>query len=152
MPGDSWKLAPGLNNVGSFQVSGRPFLTGACLAPISGASNSLVVRFPAVTKWFHIHPTQAMLDRTLRVAFSAEGLKGKGGSYIRLHQSSSFCRPMDMKLTEIYFMSEDSSTFTFDITAGLTNLGIGRTYTDQRDVNGVTEAGGPSWSGSIGVG
>jgi hypothetical protein len=59
---------------------------------------------------------------------------------------------MDMKLTEIYFMSEDSSTFTFDITAGLTNLPIGRTYTDLRVIDGVTEAGGPSWSGSIGVG
>jgi len=41
MPGDSWNLAPGLNNVGSFQVSGRPFVSGSCLAPASG-STSLV--------------------------------------------------------------------------------------------------------------
>jgi len=158
MPADSWKLAPGLNNVGSFQVSGQPYLTGACLAPASG-SKSFTLRFPAVTKWFHIEPTQAMLNRDLRIAFSENGLHGKGGSYVRIHASSSFCRPLDMKVSEIWFMADDASAFTFDVVAGLTNIPSGRTGTSTsasinglRSVNGVVEAGGPNWSGSIGVG
>lgn len=158
MPANSWKLAPGLNNVGSFQVSGQPFASGSCVAPASGSA-ALVVRFPAVTKWFQIEPNQAMLRRNLRVAFSENGLHGKGGTgaigdgyNFRVHMSSSFRGQTDMKVTELWFMSEDASTFTFDVLAGLTNLPTGRTDTEDRTINGVVEAGGPNWSGSIGVG
>tara|TARA_Y100000034_G_scaffold108471_1_gene138854 strand:+ start:1867 stop:2325 length:459 start_codon:yes stop_codon:yes gene_type:complete len=152
MPANSWKLAPGLNNVGSFQVSGKPFLSGACLAPASGSS--LVVRFPTVTKWLQLEPIQAMPGgASLRVAFSENGLHGKGGSYVNIHPSSSFCRPIDMKVSEVWVMSEAAgSTVTFDIMAGLTNVQNSSLYTADRTINGVVEASGPNWSGSIGVG
>ena len=152
MPADSWKLAPGLNHVGAYQVSGKPFLSGACVAPVSGAT-ALVIRFPAVTKWFQIEPVAAVpAVASLRVAFSENGLHQKGGSYVNVHASSSFCRPIDMKISEIWVMSEAASTITFDVMAGLTNIDTGRLYTDTRTVNGVVEAGGANWSGSIGVG
>ena len=54
MPANSWKLAPGLNNVGSYQVSGKPFAKGGITVPVSGATNGAVVRFPNVTKWVHV--------------------------------------------------------------------------------------------------
>ena len=158
MPADSWKLAPGLNNVGSYQVSGTPFASGSCLAPVSG-SNCLVVRFPAVTKWVQIVPAQAMLNRNLRVAFSQNGLYGKGGDAtagsgynFRVHVSSSFTEKLDLRVSELWFMSEDGSTFTFDILAGLTGIQRGSLYTADRSVNGTMEAAGPNWSGSVGVG
>ena len=160
MPADSWKLAPGLNHVGSYQVSGRPFLSGACVAPVSGATG-LVIHFPYVTKWFQIEPQSGSLNdvHALRVAFSQNGLHGKGGYNFRIHASSSFLRPIDLKVSELWFMSEDSRTVTFDIVAGLTGIPAGRTNTaNSASVNGhwspdgVAEAGGPNWSGSIGVG
>tara|TARA_Y100000310_G_scaffold289593_1_gene316115 strand:- start:599 stop:1060 length:462 start_codon:yes stop_codon:yes gene_type:complete len=153
MPGDSWNLAPGLNNVGSFQVSGRPFASGSCLAPASG-STSLVVRFPSTTKWVQIEPHQSEVNSQLRVAFSENGLHGKGGSNFRLHPSSSLCRPLDLKVSELWFMGDVNTegTFTFDIVAGLTNIPAGRLETTGRSVQGTYEAGGPNWSGSIGVG
>ena len=150
MPANSWKLAPGLNNVGSYQVSGTPFASGSCLAPATGSA-SLVVRFPAVTKWFSIEPHLGGDNRALRVAFSENGLHGKGGYNFRLHASSSI-RTMDLRVSELWFMSEDGQTFTFDIVAGLTGVQIGSLYTEQRTVSGDTEAGGPNWSGSVGVG
>jgi len=157
MPANSWKLAPGLNNVGSFQVSGRPFASGSCVVPASGSS--LVVRFPSVTKWFQIEPLSGSTSRAVRVAFSEQGLYGKGGAggaedgyNFRLNASSSFCRPLDMKVSEVWLMSEDSATYTVDILAGLTNVQIGSLYTDDRTINGAVEAAGPNWSGSIGVG
>jgi len=159
MPADSWKLAPGLNNVGSFQVSGAPFASGSCLAPASGST--LVVRFPTTTKWFQIEPLSGS-GQSLRVAFSEHGLRGKGGTAVageagdgynfRIHPSSSFCRAIDMKVSELWFMSEDGATVSFDLIAGLTNIPASRTSTTQRDVNGTEEGGGPNWSGSIGVG
>ena len=156
MPADSWRLAPGLNQVGAYQVSGRPFASGSCLAAVSGSS--LVVRFPTVTKWFQIEPHSGSFQ-SVRVAFSENGLHGKGGANFRIHASSSFCRPMDIKVSELWFMSEDSATFTFDIVAGLTGIPHGRTSTATSasaaglwSPDGVVEAGGPNWSGSIGVG
>tara|TARA_R110002110_G_scaffold313544_1_gene526867 strand:- start:82 stop:561 length:480 start_codon:yes stop_codon:yes gene_type:complete len=159
MPANSWKLAPGLNNVGSYQVSGTPFASGSCLAPISG-STSLVVRFPAVTKWVQIVPNQAMLNRNLRVAFSQNGLYGKGGAAgvvgggynFRIHMSSSLCEKLDLRVSELWFMSEDNATFTFDVVAGLTGIQRGSLYTSDRSVDGTVEAAGPNWSGSVGVG
>lgn len=157
MPANSWALPPGLNNVGSYQVSGKPFVSGSCITPASGSS--LVVRFPSVTKWFQIEPLSGSSSRSVRVAFSENGLYGKGGSNFRLNASSSFCRPLDMKISEVWLMSEDSATLTVDILAGLTSIPAARTqtYTSASvaglyTVRGVVETGGPNWSGSVGVG
>ena len=155
MPADSWKLAPGLNNVGSYQVSGQPFASGSCVAPAS-ASAPLPIRFPQVTQWVKIEP-RLTGNRTLRVGFSANGLAGKHGSYFRIHQSASM-RELEVKVGELWFQSEDADTVTFDVVAGMTNISAGRTSTatsasatGQVRIKGVVEAGGPSWSGSIGV-
>jgi len=150
MPADSWKLRPGLQNVGSFQVSGRPFASGSCLAPATGSA-SLVVRFPSVTKWFQIEPLAASQGH-LRVAFSQNGLHGKGGSHFIVHASSSFRGPLDLKISELWFMSNSATAITFDIVAGLTNIPTARLDTDDRTLGGTMEAGGPNWSGSVGVG
>ena len=40
---------PGINSVGSFQVSGRPFLTGSVMAN----NSQLQINFPTVTKELH---------------------------------------------------------------------------------------------------
>jgi len=151
MPGNSWKLAPGLNNVGSYQVSGRPYASGSCLAPKSG-STSLVVRFPTVTKWVNIEPRITGSNRDVRVAFSQNGLHQKGGSYFRVNLSSSLRGPLDMKISELWFMSEDGGTVTFDIVAGLTNIPTRHVETEDRTVNSVVTAAGTNWSGSVGVG
>jgi hypothetical protein len=127
-----------------------------------------VVRFPYVTKWFQIEPAQAEGSTALRVAFSENGLHGRGGTgaaadgyNFRVHASSSFRGPIDMKVSELWFMGDvnGEGTFTFDIIAGLTNIAIGSVSTatsasaaGEWVVGGTVEAGGPNWSGSIGVG
>jgi len=155
MPANSWKLAPGLNNVGSYQVSGAPFVSGTCLAPVSGAA-SFVLRFPAVTKWFQIEPKQTMLSRELRVAFSQNGLHNNNSANFRVHMSSSFKGPVDMKISELWFMTEDNATFTFDVMAGLTSIQIGSVgVPDRTNIRlgvATSSAGGPNWTGSSGVG
>ena len=175
MPSDSWKLAPGLNHVGSYQVSGRPFVSGTVVAPISGTAdaNAIAVRFPYVTKWVSIEPVCENEDgagRYLRVGFSHEGVFGKGtpdangGYHFKLHPSSSLRGPLELKVSELWFMSDDNKIYEFDVVAGLTNIPAGRTdTTTSASANGhwapsgawgppVAEAGGPNWSGSVGVG
>jgi hypothetical protein len=118
------------------------------LAPPSGST--LVVRFPQVTKWFHIEPHSGS-DASLRVGFSEVGVldtqpatfSGSVGAHFRIHASSSFRGPIEMKVSELWFMNEDTAgTITFDIIAGLTGIPAGSTMTEQ----------GANWSGSAGVG
>ena len=70
MPADSWKLAPGLNNVGSYQVSGKPFASGSI-----DCTSATVVRFPSVTRWVVIHNRSAVADEDLKVGFSEAGVR-----------------------------------------------------------------------------
>jgi len=158
MPADSWKLRPGLNNVGSYQVSGTPFASGSIVAHASG-SNAICVKFPQLTKWVAIHPIPSQLPgRTLRVAFSENGIHGHGatnpvGGYnFHLSISSSLCQPLEMRVSELWFMSDDGSAYTFDVVAGLTGISVDSVYTSGRNVDGVHTVGGPNWSGSVGVG
>lgn len=161
MAHNPWALAPGLNSVGAYQVSGAPFTSGSVQVPASGSA-SIVVRFPAVTKWLQIEPVNAPDGQLIRVAFSENGLHGKGGAgaggawgdgyCFHIHSSASLTRALDFKVSEVWLMSEDASSAEVDILAGLTGVPQAKTSTEQRTINGVVEAGGPNWSGSIGVG
>ena len=50
--------------------------------------------------------------------------------------------PLEMKVSELYFLCDNGETVEFDVVAGLTSIPASRTTTDT----------GPSWSGSAGVG
>ncbi len=49
MSGISWKTDVGINHVGAYQVSGRPFATGSI-----NASTAVKVEFPKVTRWIYV--------------------------------------------------------------------------------------------------
>tara|TARA_Y100000114_G_scaffold136653_1_gene138299 strand:- start:499 stop:930 length:432 start_codon:yes stop_codon:yes gene_type:complete len=140
----SWELRPGLHNVGSFQVSGKPFASGSCLAPASGSTDVLTVDFPNVTKWVQIIPHRDQ-GGDLKVGFSAAGITSAhtGEACFRIHcgQSGSVNNPLDLKISRLTFQSTTTETVTFDIVAGLTNI---------PPISVETEDG-PSWQGTTGV-
>lgn len=137
----------GLNNVGSYQVSGMPFATGSLTAPASGSS-ALRVEFPYVTQWVKVIPITGSVTSHLRIGFSENGVKN--GNYFRLFAGNNANHeavapsPIKVKITELYFCSDNSATIEFDIVAGLTNLPTAR-------VNNISPSGS-NWSGSVGVG
>ena len=137
----------GLNNVGSYQVSGMPFATGSLTAPASGSS-ALRVEFPYVTQWVKVIPITGSVASHLRIGFSENGVKN--GNYFRLFAGNNANHeavapePIKVKITELYFCSDNSATSEFDIVAGLTNLPTAR-------VNNISPSGS-NWSGSVGVG
>ena len=47
-----YKYGTGLSNVGSYQVSGKPYLSGGIA--ITKATSPLTVEFPNVTRWLYI--------------------------------------------------------------------------------------------------
>lgn len=126
----------GLNNVGSYQVSGMPFATGSI-----NATTAVKIEFPYVTRWvqFYNHANSSHC----RVGFSQEGVEGT--NYFRLspqsgNEASQNSGRLELKITEIWLSGSDS----VDIVAGLTNIPVER-------INSISPSGS-NWSGSVGVG
>ena len=131
----SWKMDVGINNVPAYQVSGRPFASGAL-----DATEAIGLNFPYVTRWVQVanHGTNAV-----KIGFSENGISGS--NYVRLRGTSENPKTapstvrLELKVSEIWLWGSDS----VDIVAGLTTIPTERTSMG---------AGLPSWSGSAGVG
>lgn len=136
----------GLNHVGSYQASARPFVNSVIAVPASGVvGNAKAITFPQVSKFFTIvnngnDELATAVAATIKIAFSAEGLQPcNGGSpknFIELQASQSFSA--DFRITKLYVMASGSDVNTHcSVIAGLTNIYAGH-------LSG-------SWAGEIGV-
>lgn len=130
---------PGLGNVGSFQVSSRPYLTSSLTIPIS-SETPYEVHFESVSRFVIITNTLpgASTNVPLRFGFSANGVKGtENNNYGVLNNGESF--EAEFKVTGIYLLSDSAvSETSASVIAGLT--GIGKSH-----LSG-------NWTGSAGVG
>jgi len=133
----------GLNNVGSYQVSGMPFATGSLTIPASGSADPLKIEFPYVTSWFSVINTNS---KHIRVGFSANGVKNGNYNYFLIHEDNHpTSNHFPLKVTELYLLSDTGQSIAnASVVAGLTNIPVER-------VNNLS-APGTNWSGSIGVG
>jgi hypothetical protein len=107
------KLRPGLNNVGNYQVSGIPFVTGALSVP-AVSSTPLEVTFPSVTQRIQIHNNFGS-DHPIRVGFSANGVKGSNYWLVEAHQANGKSADrveMRVKTDKLYLLSNDSTVVT----------------------------------------
>lgn len=137
----SWNLSPGLNFVGSFQVSGQPYASGSidCLA--GDLPGGVEIVFPYVTRWFKVLNNDE--TNPCKVAFSLSGMTGSNNFFLvdaadldQFGQGNSGV--LELKVSSIWI----SGSNNVDVVAGLTNIQTGKTATDT----------GPNWSGSTGVG
>ncbi len=122
--------APGINNVGSFQVSGRPW---AYTAAISNSPSML--SFPEVTRWITVKNTDGSIG--MLIGFSQLGLAGTQHFLLAAGQSIT----MEVKVSQLWVVAA-SGTPTISVVAGLTNIAPGS----------CAGPNGSSWSGSSGVG
>ena len=121
----------GLNNVGSYQVSGIPYLSGGLDLTSGGSLN-----FPYVTRWIQITNSGSA---DLLYGYSNNGA---GASNVGIILPNSTTPRMEVKVTELY-MEGGVADGTY-VAAGLTNLPIAR-------VDNIGPSGS-NWSGSVGVG
>ena len=128
----------GLNNVGSYQVSGIPYATGSL-----DATSGMEIIFPYVTQWITFINHDSGANNHLYVGFSNNGL-GDTSNYFRVgpqgSNEGSQNLTINVKVSRIYL----SGSGDCDIVAGLTNLPVQR-------VDNIAPSGS-SWSGSAGVG
>jgi len=130
----------GLNNVGSYQVSGAPFASGNLDAT---GGDPLKVTFPYVTRWVQII-NHSNTELTCSFA-SGSLLASAGANCFKLHRTHGtnegyYTPRFEWKVTEMWF----TGSADFDVIAGLTNIPVER-------VNNIGPSGN-NWSGSVGVG
>ncbi len=135
----------GLQNVGSYQVAGIPFVTGAVNAPVS-TNTPTEVTFPSVTQRVIV---ENIGDYDVKVGFSSNGVKD--GKYFLIHKhgggtaSQYHVVDLKVKVSSIFILSNDSThTSSVCVAAELTNI----------DTHLLHNSGpsGSNWSGSVGVG
>ena len=139
MPNFQYKA--GLQHVGSYQVSGKPFVTGSINAtqPRGGVGATLV-SFPSVTRWVIISNNTAA---PCKVGFSADGVNSlvAGSNFYLSVPSGSMTPRLEVKVTEIWL----SGSTDVSVMAGLTFI------ESQAINNGAISPGGTNWTGSAGV-
>lgn len=110
----------GINNVGNYQVSGVPYVTGALTVP-TGSGTPLEISFPSVTKYFEII-NQGSVD--IKIGFSSNGIKGTNCYVVAHAQNNQQNMPQrfDLKCTKIYLLSTGAANSSVYVCAGLTNI------------------------------
>ena len=117
-----FKYTAGLNNVGSYQVSGYPFVTGSTIA----AATEDKISFSTISKSVTVigsASTGTEIDPPLRVAFNAStaGRVQDGKHYIEIGHDDVFT--FDVRCKEIYIScSSGVTTGGYQVFAELTGI------------------------------
>jgi hypothetical protein len=144
----SWNAEVGINNVPSFQVSGRPYATGSVNSTVTSK-----ITFPYVTRWVIIVNNDA--SNVCKVGFSAAGLRATAtkSNYFVVGKADAAGQPrqsqrLELKVSELHL----ATSTNFDIIAGLTTIPANRTQMGTSSIAPTTGDTLYSWSGSAGVG
>ena len=120
-PNPFFQYTVGLNNVGSYQASARPFVKSGVSVPVSGTVNTATeITFPKVTKFVTVRNDCTGSDSKMRVAFARDGLAESKMNFFTLAQSSSIS--LEYRITKVYLMSEGTYFCTASVIAGLTQI------------------------------
>lgn len=112
----------GLGNVGSYQVSGRPFMTGSTAG--FGATTD-TIEFPYVARSITVFCTSADVTHTVRVHF-AQGDALTAKHYVTLKGGAKMT--FDVKCKQIFITGTNAAS-DYELTAELTNIESSQMYT-----------------------
>ena len=131
----TWHMEVGLNHVGAYQVSGKPF------AKASINAHALThVAFPNVTRWVQIVNNDTA--NAVKVGFAQRGVD-TSNNYFTIGKASGADAPtsserLELKVSPLWLSGSDN----VNIVAGLTSI----------EPTKVSTSDGENWSGSAGVG
>lgn len=114
-------MRPGLGNVGSYQVSGYPYITGSAIT----GSTEFVARFPTVASHVKVQTVGAGGGGHIRVHFnSITGTNVVSGNHW-WHVADDQPFEADVKCKELYITHDHGGTVEFRVFAELTNIATG---------------------------
>ena len=123
--GKAFRYGPGLGNVGSYQASGIPWITGSGANGIaSGAQHR--IKFPMVTRAFTVINMDAATAAEIRVHFhdrhSPQSPTVIAGQHYMALSGTNDSMTFNVRCKEIYISNASTSAGTFRIVAELTNI------------------------------
>ena len=130
----------GLHNVGSYQVSGIPYVSGGISAPSSSAT-PISITFPSVTQRIWIHNGDT--SKKLRVGFSSNGVKNSNYFIVDGDTSNNTSQVQEFRIRtdKIFLLGHDAAANTTNVSIMAELTGI------QLDYSLVS-----IYSGSAGIG
>lgn len=132
------QYTPGLGNVGNYQVSGTPWLTGSIMA-VSGTTDGLNsstqhIQFPFVTKEVtFVNLGQTELELHLANDGGAHGTATGGHKFTvppsgTVHGAPLARQVFDMKTKDLFVTNKGSGAGAYQIYASLTRIDRGRMF------------------------
>jgi len=122
----NYKYGVGLRNVGSYQVSGHPYVTGSTF---TYAGEELKISFPFITKSITVIASGSTNNPLIGVTFNSTGSTGDimTGKHFITMDSSGDSMTFDTKCKEI-FIHGLNATSGFELYASLTNIDPSNMY------------------------
>tara|TARA_R110000824_G_scaffold54557_8_gene150604 strand:- start:4215 stop:4637 length:423 start_codon:yes stop_codon:yes gene_type:complete len=118
----------GLRNVGSYQISGHPYVTGSTLTD----GQEMLISFPTVTKSITVVASGSSQGTPLiGITFNSTSSTAEimTGRHTMTMNSSSQSLTFDVKCREIYVHAKEGSTTSgFELYASLTGVPATRMY------------------------
>jgi hypothetical protein len=105
----------GPNDVGSYQLSGIPWVTGSTLP----ATSIVHYSFPGVTKFFVVRNTGAA-GTSVAVGFSENGLKSQFRNYFTLTSGQELS--LELRVKDLYLSATQGPSATVEVIAGMTPI------------------------------
>jgi len=137
------KYKVGLHNVGSYQVSGKPWVTGAIDLSAAEDQSPLKLTFPFVTNWIVISNNSEDVGKTVKVGFSGQGLVNEN-LYFEVGGEGTVSPKLEVKATQLFLTGSSTNV---SVMAGLTFI-----PTDTIDNPNVSTVGAyKNWTGSAGI-
>ena len=127
--------APGLGNVASYQVSGKPFVSGGINVGAE-PDDTTEIGFPSVTRWIII--TNHDVTHDISCSYSETGFTTNNYFTVsrdRNDYTNTQTQRMELKISKIFLKGASANV---DVIAGLTGISTGSILNN--------------WSGSMGVG
>ena len=137
------KYKVGLHNVGSYQVSGKPWVTGAIDLSAFEDQSPLKLTFPFVTNWVVVSNNATTATETVKIGFSGQGLVNEN-LYFEVVGAGGISPKLEVKATQLFLTGSSTNV---SIMAGLTFID-----TNTIDNSNVSTIGKhKNWTGSVGI-
>tara|TARA_R100000734_G_C3319048_1_gene114142 strand:+ start:5358 stop:5783 length:426 start_codon:yes stop_codon:yes gene_type:complete len=118
-----YNRSPGITSVGSYQVAGKPFLTGSVVANLA----EVQIDFPNVTKSITVINKDASGNDAIRVHFVPQAQATPNFNFITLDAKNSSVT-LNVKATSIYISNDSGNSSNFELFAELTGIGPGAMF------------------------
>lgn len=124
----------GLGHVGSYEVSGIPYMTSSLAVPVN-SGDPLEISFDHVSRFVVVTNTLPSYEPNvpLRFGFSENGVKGT--NYAVLNNGETF--EGEFRVIRVYLLSDSTLPCSASVVAGLTGIEAKELLTNWSGSNGV---------------